>query len=1018
MRRSTYFSSEQSFLNKESKVSCSNEIKQSREAIGGKISKVNDPFDSSEVSSTDRISSLLNEYTLKIGNSPSTGGVRPMCSSRGVQGFFRRRTPQLHDVDNEGVQYPIYTDDKKYTSSHAPCGKISQDHVGQQQKGGPSEFLKKPISHPFASVLDEISEINSPLGCLDSSLTPSEASFFSPPQTFIESAFSMGLQDESVHDDDPIFYRKPPGSTPKVKKRSKSQNHLRTVPVGMRKAPLPTRSQQNLKAPTRQKLPVSYQEWVEGIVDIATHVWMPLGFFAFQGVDSEPLTDVMKGDMVESTKTVHDSEKAKGFVSLIWGFYSHAIPEETYTYTEITWISNGLWQLLFNTVLYCLSLLDLNRSSAHKMENDSRMGAHSPGQLPLLVPAPLSWAKATSPSQLDSSKGSRDNIGWLKKENPPLSSGWSLGSHKTPSVGPKVQPSLTQDFYTDDPIHDSLSTPDLYTIDESYSGRLRVPLSVLDWCLLLRSLAHMGYTRDEFYIQTPTQASPHELLLVMLWLTNKFQLISAVEYVEINRQYPFLLRYHATKRDNEDSVFQDTTSSMSQERLLFSFSKSTVWPPASFDESATIAHRLRQIERILGVERSETRSPSFVAPQRRHCAGGVGKTVLRRVLAAQNLIQLSLNRLESALQQRNEQVSALGLHSYSDAQLCTYEHHNLYVRVIEGLYHLSTMEKRVLQRSQSLSAAGFLLAFLIKQRNLPTHTSDLDIVESLEGDAMTWLADENGNQQDGLEGHDTTTTMSAFVRCSEAVKKDQIRRAASCQVCVDGEGGQNTELLSHTISQFRAGRVREHLGNLWKSAVRRAKISAFPGVSVSDSISYDSSTVLLSDEAKDRIELYVKHHINRHYSLHATLAAELLILQYQHHQNIRSLHDINTVGDSSKSRNEASGLSLNASWVSAIPLFFTTTTYKLPVDSNGEAVSTGKDTPLGDCDIQLVEIGEPRPGATTSATVELERISRILEEIIQNFKRQQSSQIDYCGESLNQLRLYFNLRMLTKVAQG
>ncbi|CCW62997.1 unnamed protein product [Phytomonas sp. EM1] len=985
--------------------------------------------------------------------SPRIGGGYSL-TSRGGEEFFLCHTPQPHDTHKEKLQHPISTDSGKIFVPDTTCDKNNQHRGKQQIKARYLELPKDSYSRPPASALDEISEIKSPLGCLDSSSLPSEVSPFSVSQTMIESSYLVGLEGESVDDGDQVYDTKRPEEIRKVKEHNRPQNQVGTATVGMKGASLPTQGQQNLNTYPRQQLPASYHEWIEGIVDIATHVWMPLGLFTFRPNAEFPL-DLDHGAAGESTKAVHDSEYGKMFLCCLQDFYSHVVQEGTYPYPGIMRISNGLFQLLFNTVFYCLFLLDLHQCPAYDTKSNPEVNPHGPKNThgvgcasgsstgpdrpPSLVPAPLSWTKTTaSHSRTDNSRGPREDPRRRWQPNPSVSNRSSLVGDKTPGGVPKVQPRRTHHFCRNDSIHDSLKTSDLNALDESYARWLRVPLSVLDWRLLVRCLAQMGYKRDQFYIQTPTHASPHELLLVMLWLTKQYQLVTVAEYVEINQRYPFLLRYHTATSDSEGSPLLDIALTMNQERLLFSFSKSTVWPPASFDESAIITHRLRQIERILGAERSEKCMPQLVPQQGQHCAGGVEKTVLRRVLSVQNLIQMSLNRLERALQQRNELISSLGPHSYLDAQLCTYENHNLYVRVVEGLSHLLAMEKRVLQRSRSLCAAGLLLSFVISHQDPPTHVTDWDVVESLEGDAATWLANGYDNEQDEVKGYDKTKTIPASLGRLEAVRRGQMRHTTLSQASANEEGDRNTELLSHTISQFRAARIKEHLGSMWKSMVRRAKIHASPEDSTSNSLCCDGSTVLLSDEAQAKIELHVKHHIDRYYSLHAALAAELLIFQCQHQQQIHSSQDRNPLDDSHSSTygssffgnqsstvqpyrggNGTSPLPLNSSGVPlAVPLLFTTTTSTLPSDISGATDSTYKGTPLGDYDIQPVEIGDPGPGATTSAIIEFERISRILEETIQESKNQRDERVAFCRESLNHLRRVYNLRMLTKIDQG
>lgn len=62
---------------------------------------------------------------------------------------------------------------------------------------------------------------------------------------------------------------------------------------------------------------------------------------------------------------------------------------------------------------------------------------------------------------------------------------------------------------------------------------LRHPLPVLQWQACITRLAQMGYPRSYGFCQTPLYARVSELLLILLWLTKRFALVSIAELVAL-----------------------------------------------------------------------------------------------------------------------------------------------------------------------------------------------------------------------------------------------------------------------------------------------------------------------------------------------------------------------------------------------------------------------------------------------------------------------------------------------------
>nr|CAJ2472941.1 unnamed protein product [Leishmania braziliensis] len=783
---------------------------------------------------------------------------------------------------------------------------------------------------------------------------------------------------------------------------------------------------------------------IPALMHIAVRVWAALGFFEIRSVEGAGLDEGEEAEEMSQCATVPSSPE--DVESFLWGlkeylsFYCADLPgPSAAVLVDVTaHLRNGLWRVLFNAVFYCLTVLDKHRRRRGPLsprEADVRTGGaedtyevvyssssdaddENAGEVSLSRAAPvrLVWRHPGESEEEHLARCVRDPL----PLNSPL---WSASSF-TPCGREAGSAGMMRSDR-----HDIRRPSSRFPLDEVYSGRLRTALPIADWYLVLRCLAQVGYRRDAFYLQTPFNASPHELLLALLWLTQQYKMLAVAEYVELNRRYPFLLQYHVNDAFLYGSVAVGGTPQpahiTARERLLYGLSHASAWPPVSFDENATIAVRLAQLERCLGkaassaVPAASAQSPALTGPS-------AASLHVRRLMAVRRLLSLSFNRLLQALQRQAEQVTLLGLHSSLDAQLCRKEHHALYEEVTAGLAYVQATQQRLQTTADNLAKAGSLVAFLLRYEE--STVSAEEVLLGLEEDDTTWLSHDNPAERDASSTE--ATPVRGKRKATEADRWRRAVRRAKLPVSQSASEGAPASLatsaasLAQAISTFRATHVRATLTETWRRLLRR-------GHAAPQTVPQESLRFLLDAEAQQVQEASVRENMKSRYSLQAALAAELAVLVYQAQQRRHRSQSHSPLrggdGGALRAANSATetrtvdgsvGLKVRPVQVALPPLDLVTHASAAFAQLRSEEAIYGSVT-LGSAELQLTEVGEPAAGSTTSARLELERLKAWEEQLnVQlGVPAQTTASIKYCKEVLQALYHQYGLRIATPVAQ-
>ncbi|KAG5479406.1 hypothetical protein LSCM1_04666 [Leishmania martiniquensis] len=782
-------------------------------------------------------------------------------------------------------------------------------------------------------------------------------------------------------------------------------------------------------------------EGIPALMHIAVRVWAVLGFFEMRSVEGAHVDE--RGGVEEMCCATEPSspEDAESF---LWGlkeyltFYSADSPGPSAAMlAEVSvLLRNGLWRVLFNAVFYCLSALDKHRrhrgplsrretevctggvEDAYEVVYSSSSGADDEASMASLsreVPVRLVWKH---PGESD-----EDRLARCVRDPLPLGSPLR---HASPSTAWGREASSASMGRND---HQGIQGPSpRRPLDEVYGGRLRTALPIADWYLVLRCLAQVGYRRDAFYLQTPFHASPHELLLALLWLTQQYKLLAVAEYVELSRRYSFLLHYHVNDAFLHSSAPAGGASrpahTTARERLLYQLSRASAWPPVSFDENATIAVRLAQLERCFGTATSADGPGASVQPPA--STGSCAATLhVRRLMAVRRLLSLSFNRLHQALQRQAEQVTLLGLHSPLDAQLCRKEHHALYEEVTAGLAYVQATQQRLQTTAESLEKAGSLIAFLLRYEE--STVSAEEVLLALEEDDATWLSCDYP-----AEGNvSCTETRSGRGKC-KATETDRWRRAVrrgklpisqSAPESTSASLAKSAASLAQAFSNFRATHVRANLLETWRRLLRRSHVAP-------QTVSPENLRFLLDSEAQQVQEARVRENMKYRYSLQAALAAELAVLGYETQQRRRSRsrsplgggdHSaLSTASLAAERRTVDAGVDAEVRPVQVVlpPLDLVTSASTVFAQLRSEEAVYGSVT-LGSGELQLTEVGEPAAGSTTSARLELERLQAWEEQLDAKLSlpAETVARVESCKALLHSLYHQHGLRMATPVAQ-
>ncbi|CBZ26827.1 conserved hypothetical protein [Leishmania mexicana MHOM/GT/2001/U1103] len=770
---------------------------------------------------------------------------------------------------------------------------------------------------------------------------------------------------------------------------------------------------------------------------IAARVWAALGFFEMRWEERARSDGGERVEEVSPYATGPSSpEDAESF---LWGleeylsFYRADLPgPSAAVLVEVTaLLRNGLWRVLFNAVFYCLTVLDKHRRRRGPLscrETEVQTGgaedtyevvyssSDADGEdakeasLNREVPVRLVWKY---PGESDEERLAR----CVRDPLPPNSPLWS-GS---PAAAWGREAESTSMLRSD--LHGIQRPSSRCPLDEVYGGRLRTALPIADWYLVLRCLAQVGYRRDVFYLQTPFDASPHELILALLWLTQRYKMLAVAEYVELSRRYAFLLQYHV----NDAFLYGCAATGGSprpacttaRERLLYQLSHASAWPPVSFDENATIAVRLAQLERCLG---KATSSGGRGASAQLSVPTGPSAASLhvRRLMAVRRLLGLSFNRLHQALQRQAEQVTLLGLHSPLDAQLCRKQHHALYEEVTAGLAHVQATEERLQTAADNLAKAGSLVAFLLRYEE--STVSAEEVLLGLEEDDATWLSHDDPAEGDAS---DTEATLARGKR--RETEADRWRRAVGrgkLPVSQSESEHASAASLAQAVSTFRATHVRATLTDTWRRLLRRSHVAP-------QTVPAESLRFLLDTEAQQVQEARVRENMRYRYSLQAALAAELAVLGYQTQQRRHRSHSRSPLrsgdGGAVSSTNLAEGMrgvdgsvsiETRPVQVALPPLDLVTNAGIAFGQLRSEEAVYGSVT-LGSAELQLTEVGDPSGGSTTSARLELERLQAWEGQLDAQLSvpAQTAARMEYCKGVLHALYHKYGLRIATPVAQ-
>ncbi|KPI83321.1 hypothetical protein ABL78_7651 [Leptomonas seymouri] len=788
---------------------------------------------------------------------------------------------------------------------------------------------------------------------------------------------------------------------------------------------------------------------VAGVMNTAIFVWASMGFFEMRPNESEANSDVdsESGDSsaareVQSVGSSaqqdpsdpHDVEafllSLEDFLGLFCDESSMVSSEKLAEYTAL--MRNGLWRVLFNAVFYCVTVLDTHRRRSSLSDKEREVCTGGPEDAYEVVfpssssvddseggdkrsvereaPVRFTWRVPGESEEERAARCARDPLpsdSHLWAGGPP----YRARARKGEGEGSESHRLRGHDAGSERP------APPL----DLYGGRLRAPLPVSDWYFTLRCLAQVGYRRDAFYLQTPFSASPFELLLALLWLTQQYRLLAVAEYVELSRRYGFLLQYHVEdsfwRGSMKGSAEAHTTASacrhaQTRERLLYHLNDASVWPPVSFDEKSAIHLRLAQLERCLGRSAPHESPTESATPQ------------VRRLMAVQRLISLSLNRLYHALQRQAEQTVALGLHSPLDAQLCRTEYHDLYEEAMAGLKYVQGAECRLQAAAESLVNAGALVAFLLRyeESGVPAE----EVLLALEEDDATWLS--GVVDQNKAEGGDAkrslwqqrknaeTPTSAAPDRWRRAVLRGTLPQPATSSLPTSAEA------LAQSLSTFRATQSRASLRETWRRLLRRSRVAP-------QTIQPENLRFVRDTEAQEIQEARVRENMRSRYSLQAALAAELAVLCYERQQRrqrsssrspLRS--DAKFVEESANSRRMADAdtdVEVPPIRVVLPSMGLVTNAAAMFAQLHAEEEAYGPVT-LSTAELQLMEVGEPAAGSTTSARLELERL-QIWEKALDaelGVQAQTEVRVAHCKKMLETLHHQFGFRMATPIVPG
>ncbi|KAK7200128.1 hypothetical protein NESM_000062800 [Novymonas esmeraldas] len=752
---------------------------------------------------------------------------------------------------------------------------------------------------------------------------------------------------------------------------------------------------------------------IPALMHVAVQVWAVLGFLEMRSAEATATSAAEAGEMERCAAGPSRPEDAESF---LWGleeflrFYDADLPGPSSAVLVDTTalVRNGLWRVLFNAVFYCLSVLDRHRrrrgplprreaevctggvEDAYEVVYPSSTSSDAGEEASVARDAPvrLLWKH---PGESDEEQRTR----CVRPALPPDSPLWS------------VLPPSTSAPAADPTSADRLSRSP-HALADVYGGRLRSALRIADWYLVLRCLAQVGYRRDAFYLQTPFHASPYELLLALLWLTQQYKLLAVAEYVELNRRYAFLLQYHVCASFRGGGGETRPAQTTARERLVYRLAHASAWPPVSFDENATITHRLAQLERCLGRPTSPTA----------HTVAGASAAALhvRRLMATRRLLSLSFNRLHQALQRQAEHVALLGLHSPLDAQLCRKEHHALYEEVVAGLTYVQATEQRLRTAAGCLGAAGSLVAFLLRYEESTVPAEE--VLLALEEDDTTWLSGGGGGSGGGAEARSRKTTDAE--RWRRAVRRGTLPTPQTApQSSASPPLAPSAATLAESLATFRTTHARATLTETWKRLLRRSHVSP-------QTVPPESLRFLLDTEAQQMQEARVWENMKARYSLQATLAAEVAVLGYetlQRHQRRRS-HSRSPSRDGADDRwaravEESVDATVRPVQVALPPLDLVTSAGAAFAHLRAEEAAYGP-VALGSAEMQLTEVGEPAAGSTTSARLELERLEEWEAQLDGqlNVPAQTAARVEYCKGVLQALYRQHGLRLATPVSKA
>ncbi|KAG5479790.1 hypothetical protein LSCM4_05798 [Leishmania orientalis] len=813
-----------------------------------------------------------------------------------------------------------------------------------------------------------------------------------------------------------------------------SQEAVATLPLSSRLQP----------ARATVALPSSLSaEGIPALMHIAVRVWAVLGFFEMRSVEEASLDE---GETVEISRCATGPSSPEDAESFLWGleeyltFYRADSPgPSAAVLAEVTvLLRNGLWRVLFNAVFYCLTALDKHRGrrgplsrretkvctggaeDAYEVVYSSSSGADGDDEdrasLSREAPVRLVWKH---PGESDEERRAR-----CVRDPLPLDTPLRLAS----ASNARGREADSTRIGRNDP-QGIQGTSSRCPLDEAYGGRLRTALPITDWYFVLRCLAQVGYRRDAFYLQTPFHASPHELLLALLWLTQQYKMLAVAEYVELNRRYAFLLQYHVNDAflhgPGPAEGVPRPAYTTARERLLYQLSRASAWPPVSFDENATIAVRLAQLERCLG-KAASAGCPGASAQGSAPTGSSAATLHVRRLMAVRRLLSLSFNRLYQALQRQAEQVTLLGLHSPLDAQLCRKEHHALYEEVTAGLTYVQATQQRLQKTADSLGKAGALVAFLLRYEE-STVSAD-EVLLALEEDEATWLS-----YDDAAEGDVSCTEATTGREKRKATEADRWRRAVRRGKLPTSQAppedtsaslARSAASLARAFSNFRATRVRATLLEMWRRLLRRSHVAPH-------TVPPENLRFLLDGEAQQVQEARVRENMRYRYSLQAALAAELVVLGYQTQQRRhrgQSRSPVRSGGGGALSRASLAAeprtvdtnveVEVRPVQVLLPPLDLITNASTAFAQLRSEEAVYGSVT-LGSGELQLTEVGEPAAGSTTSARLELERLQACEEQLDAQLRvsAQTTARMDSCKGLLNSLYHQHGLRIATPVVQ-